>query len=221
MEWVQGSILGPVLFLLFTNDLTQHLPGTKIIMYADDTQFFDFDSPKNTDELKARVENTLSTALLWFTQNRLKINPNKTEMVIFQSKRIRDNPNFSISFDTETIYPSKSAKLLGVFLDCHLSWHDHISFVVRKCYSILVRLARTHRRFPKCTKKTPYRGPSVPSHSLLLGCLGRVRGRRTPSGPKGHQFWSPHCHWDRTSRPHFTGPGRARLANRRGNGHEL
>ena len=109
---VQGSILGPVLFLLFTNDLTQHLPGTKIIMYADDTQFFDFDSPKNTDELKTRMENTLSTALHWLTQNRLNINPNKTEMVIFQSKRIRDNPNFSISFDTETIYPSQSAKLL-------------------------------------------------------------------------------------------------------------
>ena len=114
---VQGSILGPVLFLLFTNDLTQHLPGTKIIMYADDTQFFDFDSTKNTDELKTRVENTLSTALHWFTRNRLKINLNKSEMVIFQSKRIRDNPNFSISFDTETSYPSQSAKLLGVFLD--------------------------------------------------------------------------------------------------------
>ena len=44
---VQGSILGPILFLLFTNDLTQHLPNTKIIMYADDTQFFDSDAPKH------------------------------------------------------------------------------------------------------------------------------------------------------------------------------
>ena len=218
---VQGSILGPVLFLLFTNDLTQHLPGTKIIMYADHTQFFDFDSPKNTDELKTRVENTLSTALHWFTQNRLKINPNKTEMVIFQSKRIRDNPNFSISFDTETIYPSKSAKLLGVFLDCHLSWHDHISFVVRKCYSILVGLARTHRRIPKCTKKLLIDALVFPHirYCLAVWGGGGVGERRRVQ--KAINFGARIVTGIGRRDHIFTGPSRARLANRRGNGHEL
>ena len=45
---VHGSILGPVLFLVFTNDLTQHMPFGKIIMYADDAQFLDADFPLNT-----------------------------------------------------------------------------------------------------------------------------------------------------------------------------
>ena len=91
---VQGSVLDSILFLLFTNNLTQQMLNTKVIMYADDTQFFDSGEPKNIHDLKTRIESTLSTAHDWFTRNRLKINPSKTEMVIFQSQRIRQNPDF-------------------------------------------------------------------------------------------------------------------------------
>ena len=78
---VQGSNLGPVLFLLFANDLPQHVPHGKIVMYADDAQFLDADFPSNLQALKARIERSLAVSLKWFTQNRLKINPTKTEMV--------------------------------------------------------------------------------------------------------------------------------------------
>ena len=81
---VQGSILGPRLFLLFTNDLASHLPFGKQVIYADDVQFIDSDAVENLATLKQRVENTLELALKWFTQNRLKINPNKTELLILK-----------------------------------------------------------------------------------------------------------------------------------------
>ena len=77
-------------------------------MYADDTQFFDSDAPKNITELKMRIEDTLSTVQNWFTRNRLKINPSKTEMVIFQSKRIKQSPDFCISFGADIIHQSHS-----------------------------------------------------------------------------------------------------------------
>ena len=48
---VQGSIMGPVLFLVFSNDLSQHVPHGKLVMYADDVQFIDSDSPRNMSEL--------------------------------------------------------------------------------------------------------------------------------------------------------------------------
>ena len=95
---VQGSILGPVLFILFTNDLAMHMPYGKMILYADDAQFLDTEPPSNSHVLKARVEANLSTAFKWFTQNRLKINPSKTEMVVIKSKRMKFDEKFSVQF---------------------------------------------------------------------------------------------------------------------------
>ena len=74
---VQGSTLGPILFSLFTNDLPSFIRHGQLIMYADDAQFIDADTPANIGDLRERVESTLDTALNWFTQNRLKINPSK------------------------------------------------------------------------------------------------------------------------------------------------
>ena len=79
---VQGSILGPVLFLVFINDLAQSIPHGKLIMYADDAQFLDADLPQNTSDLQTRIEQNLAIAVDWFSQNSLKINPIKTELVL-------------------------------------------------------------------------------------------------------------------------------------------
>ena len=103
--------------------------------------------------LQARVEVTLSVALRWFTQNRLKINPAKTEMVILKSRRQNFDPNFSIRFGSDEIKPMNSVKVLGVVIDSHLSWDAHITSVVRKCYCVLVSLARIRHKLPRCTKK--------------------------------------------------------------------
>ena len=135
---VQGSILGPVLFLLFTNDLPQHISYGKIIMYVDDTQFLDADYPSNTQALKSRIEHSLSVALKWFTQNRLKINPAKTEMVTLRSSRQNVDENFAVYFGKDKILPTDRIKVLGVIIDSHLTWGDQISSVVRRCYCVLV-----------------------------------------------------------------------------------
>ena len=131
----------------------QHIPHGNIVMYADDAHFLDADSPSNIQALKTRIENTLSVALKWFIQNRLKINPAKTEMVTLRSRRQKVNENLSLYFGEDKISPSYSVKVLGVTIDSHLLWEDHITSVVRRCYCVLVGLARMRQKLPKCTRR--------------------------------------------------------------------
>ena len=150
---IQGSILGPVLFLLFTNDLPQHIHHGNIVMYADDTQFLDADLPSNLQALKARVESSLQISLRWFAQNRLKVNPTKTEMIILSSRRQNYDAALSIDFGNDELTPKQSVKVLGVVIDQHLTWNGHISLVVQRCYCVLVSLARIRHKLPKCVRQ--------------------------------------------------------------------
>ena len=169
---VQGSILGPVLFLIFTNDLTEHIPHGRVIMYADDTQFLDTDMPRNVNELKARIEENLAIASDWFTQNSLKINPLKTEMVLIKSRRTSIDPQFSVAFGNTTMKPSPSVKILGVTVDSCLSWEPHISGIVRCCYGLLIMLARTRHRLSTETKRLLIEALVLPHIRYCLSVWG-------------------------------------------------
>ena len=150
---VQGSILGPRLFLLFTNDLASHLPFGKQIVYADDVQFIDSDTVENLVALKERVENTLELALKWYTQNRLKINPNKTELLVIKPRKKKCDSHISIRFGDSEIKPTPCVKILGVFIDSALTWEKQVSQVTRRCYSVLVGLSRLRHKLSCDTKK--------------------------------------------------------------------
>ena len=134
---IQGSILGPTLFTLFTNDLPSFIHRGQLVMYADDAQFIDADTPANADTLCARMEETLSTALNWFTQNRLKINPRKTDLLLVKSPRVNINTNVELHVGAAVIRPSSSVKIFGVFVDSCLDWERHVSATVQRCYGIL------------------------------------------------------------------------------------
>ena len=86
---VQGSILGPTLFLLFTNDLTSFLSDTTIVLYADDVQFIHVSSPNQISEFEQQIGRTLKNAQQWFVENALKINPTKTECVLWSTRQRR------------------------------------------------------------------------------------------------------------------------------------
>ena len=107
----------------------------------------------NIPQLKQRVEENLSVALLWFTQNRLKINPTKTDLLVLKSSRQNINFNFTVEFGGSELLPVESVKILGVLLDSCLTWEHHVAAITRRCYCILIGLARMQRRVPRETKR--------------------------------------------------------------------
>ena len=164
---IQGSLLGPILFSIFTNDLVSHVVNGKLIMYADDCQFLDSDLPRHLSVLKQRVEDTLETALNWFTQNRLKINPCKTELLIVKSRQ-RNVETFSIMFGENEIAPGPHAKKFGVYIDSALNWEKQVSQVCRRCYAILFGLSKLRNKIPVETKKLLVQALVFP---LIFYCL--------------------------------------------------
>ena len=141
----QGSIVGPILFSLFCNDLPSHLDVESVI-YADDTHLLD--QPQNLAALKARIENTLSIMQNWYRLNSLKMNPQKTEFMMIGSRQnIQKTEGFHLVIDNVPVSPSRSLRMLGVVLDPILSWEKHISHVVQKCNGLLISLYRFRHHF--------------------------------------------------------------------------
>ena len=152
---VQGSNLGPVVFTLFTNDISCHLSShASIVSYADDTQIIHSapPTPAGLAELQTRVENDLGTLAKWFTSNGLKVNPSKTEIVLFGTPvTLKVLPDFALSFGEVQVKPVSDMKVLGVQLDGELNMKKHTGRVVQRCYGTLITISKISGMLPKRT----------------------------------------------------------------------
>ena len=117
-------------------------------MYADDVQFIDSEKPCSIEQLKSRIECTVATALTWFAQNSLKINPSKTEFLLLKT-RGRKTRDITIHFGNHTLQPVAKAKVLGVVIDSALTWEDHVTMTVQRCNHVLVGLCRLRNKVPR------------------------------------------------------------------------
>ena len=150
---VQGSILGPILFLLFTNDAPSHVNCDKIVMYADDSQFLNSSSKNDLINHKIKLEDMLCSVQIWYDQNSLKVNPAKTEMMVFGMPKRAGPGGITVNFGGAQIRPVSKMQVLGVTLDPELRWENHISAVVRKSYATLAGLAKFANKLPATVKR--------------------------------------------------------------------
>ena len=133
----QGSVLGPLLFIIYTNDLPNAIKHSKCILFADDTTIFY--STKHLDELYENISFDLNTLSDWFKANKLSLNVNKTNYMIFKNIKTPDNSKI-IKIGTEIIEQTSIAKFLGIFIDDQLNWKTHIDYVRNKLSSGLYAL---------------------------------------------------------------------------------
>jgi hypothetical protein len=130
----QGSILGPLFFIIFINDMDKLLSNNeKIILYADDTNMLLKDT--NATNLAAKATNSANLFNQWCITNGLTVNVNKTFHTRFLTKNILPDSNMLISICQKSIQHTQSIKFLGITLDSKLTWKNHIENVCSKLSS--------------------------------------------------------------------------------------
>ena len=127
----QGSILGPLLFILHVNDLPNVVNCCSMLMYADDTILFYAASKVNA--LQERLNEELKVIDCWLPQNNLFLNVYKTEAMVFGTSPCLSNMHsFTIRVNGTSIKRVSQFKYLGVVFDERLSWNDHVKFILAK-----------------------------------------------------------------------------------------
>ena len=130
----QGSILGPLLFLLYINDLPSCTRRLKFCLFADDTSIL-FKS-KDLSSSESMINSDLCIISRWFQANKLSLNVDKTNFVIFHPVNSQ-KPQLNLFLNGVKIRESSTVKFLGVLLDQHLNWKSHIDNVCSKVARIV------------------------------------------------------------------------------------
>ena len=122
----QGSILGPLLFNIYINDLFFINENVDVCNFADDTTFYARD--QDLKALLTRLEHDSLLALEWFQNNYMKLNEDKCYLILSGFK----HQQHWVSVGSNKILESCSQKLLGVNIDNNLSFNDHVSIICKK-----------------------------------------------------------------------------------------
>ena len=126
----QGSILGPLLFLLYVNDLPNAATNLFSVLYADDTNMFA--SGKDMNNLVSNLNSTLLTVSDWLKANKLSINVKKTHYMVWYPRSFTMDRSLPLEFNGQQIEEVSETKFLGVILDNGLTWKSHIRHVRNK-----------------------------------------------------------------------------------------
>ena len=158
----QGSVLGPLLFLIYINDLPNVSSMLSFFLFADDTNIYFEAVDLNT--LTQTINKELSKVKSWLDCNKLALNIDKTNFVLFHSPRKIIPDQINIKFGYKKVSRAKYVKFLGVLLDEHLSWKYHITELHKK-------LSKTSGIFFKIRHYIPLQPLISLYHSLFSSFL--------------------------------------------------
>ena len=153
----QGSVLGPLLFLIYINDIVNCSSLGKFVLFADDTNIFV--SAKSLSEAYNKANELLSELSNYMTTNLLHINLSKCCHIVFKPKtKVVDQPypELDLKINGISIKRVDSAVFLGATIDENLSWDKHITQMKRKLYHATATLSYLRKYVPHETRKDLY-----------------------------------------------------------------
>ncbi|KAL9954029.1 hypothetical protein ACROYT_G041517 [Oculina patagonica] len=152
----QGSILGPLLFNIFMNDMIYAIRECRLLSYADDTKIYHSHASPGAVELA--VNQDLDNAATWFKENGMKANPDKYQAIVLG----KNSQEISLKSGDINIPIKDQISLLGVTLDSKLKFDAHVAIVCRKVSSQVNALNRLKTILPLKTKQSLYRSFILP-----------------------------------------------------------
>ena len=155
----QGSILGPLLFLLYINYLRYDTHKSLVHHFADDTNLIVSD--RNLKNLRLKMNEELKSLYEWLCANRLSLNVVKTEFLLFRSNLSKnENFTFTLRLNNKTLYESHHVKYLGILIDKKLDGKSHINELTKILGTAIGLLSKIVHYVTRSTLKHLY-------HSLL------------------------------------------------------
>jgi len=136
----QGSILGPLLFILYINDIAK---DAELLLFADDTNVFLYDT--DIHQLSGSANNH-SHINNWFKLNKLSVNVKKFNVILFTTRTI--TADFRVSIDNSQLERVRQTKFLGVIINEKLTWDDHVSLLCNKVSKNIGILRRIKNKIP-------------------------------------------------------------------------
>jgi hypothetical protein len=155
----QGSVLGPLLFIIYTNDLPNCLNYAKTILFADDTTVYM--SSKDEIKLFHNMNTDLTHLTDWFYANKLSLNASKTNYlkftnILYKNNAAHYNNHLNIKLANQVIIEAKSTKFLGIQIDNKLKWDTHINYTKQKLTRSLYALNRLKHTLQRKSLKLLY-----------------------------------------------------------------
>ena len=172
----QGSVLGPLFFLLYVNDMISACPELELVLFADDTNIFA--QGKDPKTMFQQVNSGLNELSRWFRCNRLTLNLKKTEYVFFGGPKYRGRALDTLAIGGEIIKRVEGARFLGVWIDKELKWTTHIDNVITKVNQLLGVSGRASSALDGNTLRTLYNGLVLPHLQYCLIAWGDFVGGR-------------------------------------------